>query len=124
MAVKRDLYFDALTNDITTGSNYDIRLTVNAGEWLSAKLQHRLQMFRGEWYLDQTIGVPYFQDILKKQTDLNQINAIFLSAISETEGVEEILEFTTELDSATRVYSVSFTVRAESGEIVTGEASI
>lgn len=59
-------------------------------------LQHvrtKLQFYLGEWFLDLKSGIPYFQQIFTKPTNLANIESIFKSNILNTPGVERLLEF-------------------------------
>ena len=79
-----------------------------------------LSTFEEEWYLDPNLGVPYYQDILKKQADLGEVSNIFFTAITDIPGVVEVLTFEFDYDNTTRNYSLDFAVRVDSGEIIQG----
>jgi len=119
--MSQNLYLNPTTYDLDLTSTKNLRLTEDTGEYFSQKIENVLSMFQDEWYLDPSLGIPYYQDILKKQSDMSQVSNIFFNAISEINGVEEILTFEFEYDNTTREYSLAFTVRVDSGEIVTGE---
>ncbi len=121
--MRTQLYVDPATRDLAIDERYNLRLTADTGEYLSQKIEARLRWYRGEWFLARSGGVPYFQSILGK-ADLNEVNALLLSAVSGIEGVAEVVTFRTTYDGALREYTVTFTVRAEGGEIVEGEVSI
>jgi hypothetical protein len=80
-------------------------------------LQLRFQTFLGEWDFDQNLGVPWFQNILTKQTSFVVVNQILRDTILETPGVDELLEFSFELDRPTRVATLRFKALA-STEII------
>lgn len=116
----RQLYIDPNTRDLVV-QNFNLRLTTGNTEALAQKIEARLLLFRGEWFLDQSAGVPYVQRILgKTQVDIADVNGIFRSTILETEGVAEIVSFTTDYGNAARTYSITFEVRVESGETANG----
>lgn len=69
-----------------------------------------LRTFQGEWYLDESAGIPYFQRIFGKRSDKGSIDRILQQKILEVEGVADILEFRSELKS-NREYEATFKVR-------------
>lgn len=52
-----------------------------------------LRMYLGEWFLDTSKGVPWFQDILKKPENLALAEADLKAAILGVLGVNTILSF-------------------------------
>ena len=122
--MRRNLYIDNTTQDLVINQAYNLKFTSTYGEWLSQKLEARLKTFLGEWFINQEIGIPYFQRILKKQVDLNDVNTLLQNYIKDTTGVEEILKFETDYAGTDRTYIIEFEVRATSGEIVEGSITI
>jgi triacylglycerol esterase/lipase EstA (alpha/beta hydrolase family) len=122
--MSKNLYLDTVNHDLTLDSNYNLRLTTDMGEFLSQKIENRLQWFYGEWFLNPSGGVPYFENILGKKTDLTIVNSIFKNQIGNIDEVDEVLNFETDYDGVTRTYNVNFTVRAVSGEVVSNEAEV
>lgn len=120
----KNLFVDPVTYDLALDSTNNLRLTENTTEWLSAKLEAKLKTFLGEWFANQNIGIPYYQDILKKQIDLNNVEVIFSEAVKNTAGVKELLEFSVDYDGSTRLYKYTFKVLAETGNIVTGGSTL
>ena len=53
----------------------------------------RLKTFFGEWFLDTTLGIPYFDEIFEKGQNVNDIDAIFINEILATPGIIRLLEF-------------------------------
>lgn len=70
----------------------------------------RLKALRGEWFLDQTFGVAYFDGILgKKMVNKSEIDSVVKAEILKVDGVNIILAFESSFDRAPRIYNVSFT---------------
>ena len=88
---------------------------------LSQRIKHRLQTFRGECYLDRTIGVPYFSEVMKKNPDLGRIRSLLAAVISGVEGVVKILSLDVLFTQRTRTLSVKFKVMGSENSIVEGE---
>lgn len=78
-------------------------------------LDQTLSAAQGDWFLDTDIGMPFFQDILKKSTTVFEIESIYLDAINALPGVLDIETFDLSLDPGTRVLSISFRVRTTDG---------
>jgi len=87
------------------------------------ELNIRLNFFLGEWFLDVTAGIPYFQTILKKGTSIQTVNGIFIREINAVEEVNDILDFQATFDGESRVYRVDFKVDTIYG-IITGSEEI
>lgn len=78
---------------------------------VAQRLKITLYTFLGEWFLDTTIGVPYFQQIFGKIRSKVTIDLIFQRIISADADVIEILSFESTLSSSDRGYSMTFQVR-------------
>jgi hypothetical protein len=53
----------------------------------------KLQTFLGEWFLDEDVGVPYYQEILVKQPSFQTVSQVLRAQIIDTPGVIELLNF-------------------------------
>lgn len=85
---------------------------------LAQRLATRLRLLLGEWFLDLSDGTPYLQTILVKSPDLGRIKAAFRDRILATEGVARVDSIDLSLNKTTRVLSVSFRARAETGALI------
>ncbi len=113
--LNRDLAIDA-TGELAI-VNGDLVLTDSATNTAQA-IRRRLSTFQGEWFLDESIGLPYFNDILGKGKFLSDIKVIYLREIQSVPEVEEILEFNIEEDPVRRILKINFTVRDENGYVI------
>jgi len=87
------------------------------------RIRVRFRFFLGEWFLDQRLGIPYFQDILIKNPDPTLISAIFRQVLLTTPGVLRVDAFTATLDAPTRVLTVNFQATLTDGStIITAQA--
>lgn len=83
-------------------------------EEIRQRLKQNLKTFLGEWFLDTTIGVPYFQIVFDKSSPSSLIDDVFKDAILKTKGVVEIVEFKElDLNVGTRELTVDFSYRDE-----------
>ncbi len=102
---------DAIFINGQTPVTYENKLTV------AQRLKIKLLTFRSEWFLDQTIGIPYFQQILQRGVSKLTIDTIFQEAILSEPDVLEIVEFNSIIDTETRSYQLSFKVRTNENQI-------
>ncbi|RYY51373.1 MAG: hypothetical protein EOO06_01180 [Chitinophagaceae bacterium] len=113
-----DFKLDPYTNDIiwTNGPLLISQVTQPFTETVAQRLKIRLLTFQGEWFMDTTYGVPWFQRILGiKQSSKSAVDLIFQQKILEEPGVKEIVSFDSTF--VNRQYSLSFKVRVVTGEI-------
>ena len=101
----------------------DLAITNNAfalvtgPEEIRQRVTQRIRTFLGEWFLDYTVGVPYFQDIFVKAPDEDKVSAVLKNEILGTLGVLELLTFTLDLDDD-RTLSVEFSVKVYNGDVL------
>jgi len=95
----------------------DLLLTDSSNNTAQA-IRRRLSTFQGEWFLDESIGLPYFDDILGKGKFLSDIKVIYLREIQSVPEVAEILEFNIEEDPILRKLKINFTVRDDDGNVI------
>jgi len=85
------------------------------GDEVAQRLYVRFQFFKGEWFLDEEEGFPWFERILRKRPDDRVIRAIFREVIEGTEGVTKLTYFVYSINSATRRMEVDFRCQLEDG---------
>ena len=103
-----------LVNDDLAFENNNL-VMVNGADEVAQNLRNELRFFAGEWFLDTDLGVPFFEDVFKKNPDPAIIDAIFKNKILNTTGVIELLEYNLELNG--RKLELSFKARAVDGII-------
>lgn len=89
---------------------------ISGADAIRQSLRIRLQFFLGEWFLDQRLGVPYYERILVKNPSTNVVRSILREAILETPGVIETTAFRTDYDNAARRMTVTFSARVEGSD--------
>jgi len=104
------------TNDLMF-VNGGCPVTRSKTEVVQQRLLIRLRTFYGEWFLNDTYGVPYFERILGHKVTKDSVDAIFQDQIHQEAGVAGIVEFNSQFNSAGRQYSCQFRVRVDNGEI-------
>jgi len=101
-----DIALSAETHDLVI-QNGDILLIDNA-ERVGQQIKIKLRSFLGEWFLDTTYGVPYWEDILIKNPSLDHIRNILRQQILSVTDVKSVTSLTLSLDKKTRSLTVSF----------------
>ena len=110
-----DLLLDRQTHDLVIDP-YDLQL-VSGIDLIRQRLKQRLLTIRGEWFLNQEIGLPWFNEINAKGTPEGRIRALLIEEITETEGVLSLETFQLDYNSRTRTMLVQFEVTATPGRI-------
>lgn len=122
----RDFLLDA-DGDIDLSSG-DIQFTRGLAA-VAQDLYVAIKMFKGEWFLNREVGIPYLPNDIVSETDalLGQkfsalkARAAFRTAIMSVQGVEKITKLAVSFETSTRAMSVVFTVKTVAGTIVATE---
>ena len=94
----------------------DANLSLVTGlEEIQQLVQQRLLSFRGDWFLDLQLGMPYFQEILRKETTLSGVELAYLDTISRVPGILSIDTFELIPDAANRIANIKFTATTTNG---------
>lgn len=81
----------------------------------SQRIKQRLSLFLAEWFLDKSRGVPYIEQIFVKNPNPVVIDAIFKREIISDPAVIELQFFELDLDTATRILTVTFEAKTDEG---------
>lgn len=104
-----DLALDPVTGDLML----PVQLVYGASYTRQA-VQIRLRFFLGEWFLDQSAGIPYYEQIfIKQQNAKAKIDAIFKAAIVGTPTIQSLQSFTSQL--VNREYSAAWSAISDFG---------
>ena len=117
-----DLAMNLATNDLQI-TNGDLSL-VTGSDAIAQDLQQRLQSWLGEWFLDTTWGIPFKQQILVKNPNLDLIQADILLATTDTPGVVQVTDFDFVYDNNARSLSVKLTVQDSNGQNLSSQVTI
>lgn len=91
---------------------------------LDQRIDCVLRTFLGEWWLDKTIGVPYFEELLKKNPDLSVVRQAFAAVILSVPGVKKITKLETKFSRATRTFRVDFEVQGTDAIPASGTSEV
>ena len=114
-----DLKLDPITHDLAFDDNGDLTL-VDGVERIVQQSKIRLRTFRGEWFADERVGMPYYQRILgvkplRKAVVVADIRAAELGV----SGVRDVYDIVFDYDATTRTASVTFRAVTTDGEPIT-----
>ena len=112
----RSLALDPVTGDLAVSGG---RLSLVSGaDAVAQRLRGRLGLWRGEWVLDRSVGVPYLGRVLGKIPESNAA-ALLREVVSTCPGVASVEAFDLRVDGPTRAASLTVRVITNSGEPVT-----
>lgn len=84
-------------------------ILVEDGAQVVQNVRERLLSYRDDFFLDRRQGLPYYQSIFTKPFNLNLTESLVKAEILDTDGVERLLSFQTQFNSATRGLTITFT---------------
>ena len=89
---------DFATNDLVIVEGIDA---------IRQELQIRYRFFLGEWFLNEAEGTPYFENILKKNANDAQVQAVLTEVARTTPGVLEVRSYAADQDAVNRRLTVT-----------------
>lgn len=102
--------------DLTGG-----RVTLATGaQETKQRVEGRLELFKGEWFRDQRVGMPYYQIVLVKNPDLDAIRTLILGVVAGTQGVKSVDEVSLVWDRARRKLAYTWRATHDSGAVIKG----
>lgn len=87
-------------------------------------VRQRLQFFFGEFFLNQSIGIPWIQLIFTKNVSRELVDSILKAEIIKTPGIERLRQFSMDVDAVTRKLNVAFVADATEGLVNYNESFI
>lgn len=110
-----DLKLDT-TGDLALTATGDLAV-VEGLDAVTQRLRFALQHFKGEWILDEAYGVPWFQDVLKKNPNPVVVDAVLKQVILATPGVLALESLDLDWDRARRRLTVRFSALTTHGRV-------
>lgn len=104
-----------ITAPATTAGDISLSKRSSGADYTAQRIKWRLQFFRGEWFADQRLGVPYHRDILRKGATVDAVSAVFRKVITETPGVSRLDSFDARAGDEPRSLHVSFSCTYSDG---------
>jgi hypothetical protein len=104
---------------LSDGSLVLIRAETDA-RVITQRIENRFRFFLGEWFLDTREGVPYFQEVLIKNPDIEVLKRLFSNVIATTPGVAEVTDIVMSYEPSTRTLSYAWAAETDTGVLVSG----
>lgn len=92
-----DIGLDPKTHDLPTQP-----VLIGGQKRIAQQIKVHLLTFLGEWFLDTTFGVPYFESILIKSPRRAQVESIIRAKIKSVPGVLRVPSIQVKIDNETR----------------------
>ena len=103
------------SGDITFVSGESSVTSIGA-EDLAQRIRIRLNTFQGEWFMDNTLGVDWWNRVFGKNRSKAAVDALLQEQILKEPDALQILSYSSSI-STDRKFSCSFKVRTENGAI-------
>ncbi len=117
----KDLKIDTETWDIILDDSNDWELVEDADE-VAQRVAVALKWHRGEWLFNTDLGLPYRDQIMVKNPQLDQIRGIMRTLITGIEDVEALTQLELDYSPTERKLRVSGTISTIYGPATFGAA--
>jgi hypothetical protein len=94
---------------------------ISDAERVAQQIKIKLKSFLGEWFLDTTYGVPYWEDILIKNPSLDHIRNILRQQILDVDDVFAVTALSLTLNNQSRTLTVDFVAETTYGLVTAKE---
>lgn len=111
------LYRIIPAGDLDLGPNLQ-GVLLRGSAYVRQKISQRLKFIQGEWFADQRLGVPYYEDIFAKNPNLDIVRTILLNALLSVQEVGSVDWLTFSLTNETRQLAISFQANLVSGGVL------
>ena len=118
MELQKDLKLTP-AGDLALAPEGDVIITNS----IAQAIRIRIRWFLGEWAFNPELGLPLFEEILKKNVSITYAEQLITEQILEVAGVSKVDSIDISVDRAKRVMSVSFLASTVEG-LITEEVSI
>lgn len=120
MKVVRDLKLDNTSGDLVVTD--DVQLVgdsdaVRQAVWIG------LRFFQGEWFLDESVGIPYFTRVFVKNANAYEVRQYVRLAILDAPDVDSVTKLVLTSDNARRTLGATFTAKMLDGTALSEEVS-
>lgn len=110
--------------DLVLSGDHDLDLDllgraslVDGADRIGQQIKISLLAFLGEWFLDTTFGVPYFESVLVKSPDRASIESIFRARILDVPGVQRVRSLELQVERQLRILRVHFDADTADGRL-------
>ncbi|ABR68779.1 phage protein [Escherichia phage phiEcoM-GJ1] len=111
-----------MAGNLALDSNHDIIIgrgttRISGAAQVAQLVKCRLLTIFGEWKLDNSLGLPWFEAIFTKQVRPSDIEAAIANIIRGTAGVQQLISIEIDADYRARSLGISFTALSDYGDI-------
>lgn len=111
-----------MAGNLALDSNHDIIIgrgttRISGAAQVAQLVKCRLLTIFGEWKLDNSLGLPWFEAIFTKQVRPSDIEAAIANIIRGTVGVQQLISIDIDADYRARSLGISFTALSDYGDI-------
>jgi hypothetical protein len=93
-----------MTADPTTG----ILAFADSKDYVLQKIKSRLKFMLGEWFYDTTLGVPWFEQVLIKNPNLQLIQHLISNVIAAVPGITSVTTVEIAFEPSTRTLAIAY----------------
>ena len=108
-----DLKIDKLTNELVITDDVAFSTGIEAVE---QGLRLRLNLFVGDWFLNEAEGVDYYGEILGQKFNEVRVRGAVRPVILAAPGVSELLSLSAQYDGTTREVTIAWQVKTIFGD--------
>ena len=113
-----ELAYATLAIDPVSGDLPEKPFIARGADAVVQKIRSRFRFFKGEWFLDTRLGVPYLQSVFIKRPNQALITSIFSKVLTDTPGVNRVVRFSSSWDRDTRTLTTDFEAVLDDGTII------
>lgn len=95
--------------------NGESQVTEIGAEDLAQRIQVRLRTFKGEWFMDNTVGVDWWGKVFGKNRSKSSVDAIIQTEILKETDALQIINYNSSI--VNRMFSCTFKVRTTNGAV-------
>ena len=111
-----------MAGNLALDSNHDIIIgrgttRISGAAQVAQLVKCRLLTIFGEWKLDNSLGLRWFEAIFTKQVRPSDIEAAIANIIRGTAGVQQLISIDIDADYRDRRLGISFTALSDYGNI-------
>ncbi len=106
--------------DLRLGPNRDLTAGIVTGvDEIIQRLVTRLNRELGEWFLNTSVGLPWYQDGngLLGSRDKQNLNLLIRRETLQTAGINRIVKFNSIFDTTTRQFTIHMHLVTEQGVV-------
>jgi CRISPR/Cas system CSM-associated protein Csm3 (group 7 of RAMP superfamily) len=92
-----------------------MRYTTDELEHLTQVVRHELSLFLGEWFMDNTKGIPYLPASSRKSAHRVLLETAIRAKIISVKGIKRLTQFTPQYDKRERLLQIYFLAETEFG---------